>query len=380
MSASPAATTRPSRLTSVFQLLLRLLQGTIGLGGFILAGSLLGAVSHRSGFGPLPTILLIFALGFLATAVHECGHWLGARWGRMTVLYVRIFALELQLLQNGSRLRWSRRPKGQRIGGYVIAVHTPNQPWRSAQLRLVAMGPLTNLLFAAACALLAALLYPAATSLTAYLLAFAAINLGIGLANLVPTARHYHSDGAQLLAWWGKPDVAGPEYAYPRLLALSTAGVAAADLPPADLEWLDRQPMPAPLISLFYRLYACQAAGDWAGAVALGAHMETLIEASPAQKATFASSIAIMRAELAFCRAMHERDARALAAPVHNPDIDWYVPTLAPRCRALSAALAGEADTVERELDVAAQFARNSRDQSLYPLHVAVAGHIRALL
>nr|WP_271196346.1 hypothetical protein [Pseudomonas turukhanskensis] len=298
----------------------------------------------------------------------------------MTVLYVRVFALELQLLQNGSRLRWSRRPKGQGIGGYVIAVHTPNQPWRGAQLRLVAMGPLTNLLVAAVCAVLAMPFYPTATSLTVFLLAFAAINLGMGLANLVPTARHYHSDGAQLLTWWRKPDEAGPEYAYPRLLALSTAGVAAAELPAADLQRLDRLPMPSPLISLFYRLYACQAAGDWAGAVALGAHMETLIAASLTTKATFASSIAIMRAELAFCRAMHTRDASGLAAPVHNPDIDWYVPTLAPRCRALSAALAGEPDTLERELEVAAQFASNSRDQSLYPLHVATAGHIRALL
>ena len=379
MNLVPSAPATPTRLTRALNLLMVVLQFSLGFAGYVFAGALFG-VALQGWPTPWSTLVLALAFGFLAVCIHESGHWLGACWGRMTVLYVRIFALEFQLLKRGMRMRWSRRRKGQRFGGYVIAAHNPYQQWRTAHLRFVAMGPLANLLVAAACVVVALFTLRSSWAFGGCLLAFGAINLGMGLANLVPTARPLPSDGAQLLIWWRKPDQDAPAFAYLRLLSLSAAGVGAADLPAADLQVMAQQPMPSPLIHLAYRLEALLAAGDWAGAVDVEMHLEQLLQAHPTARENLASSIAILRTQLAFCRAMQQRSPFALTALELNRDIDWYAPTLAPLGRALNAALAGDVSTVERELESAAQIAKNSRVQSTYSLHLALAGHIRALL
>jgi len=368
-----------ARLAKWFNVLMLIVQAAISIAGFAVAGALLG-ITLDGWPQPYSTLVLAVLLGFLAVVVHEGGHWLGARLGGMTVLFVRAFALELQLLNQGVRYRKTRRRKGQRFDGYVIAADNANRPWRRGRLWFIAMGPLLNVLTAALCVLLALLTLNTSTSVAGCMLAFAAINLGLGLANLVPTHRQIHSDGAQLLAWWRKPNEQRPDFAYTRLLVLSVAGVAAADLPAADLDLLDQQPMPAPLVSLSYRLDALQAAGDWPRAAALGEQLEHLINANPGVREVAAAVIAITRAELAFCRAMLQRNAAGLNVLPLNRDIDWYAPTIAPCSRALEAALAGDRAGMERELQLAEQLAGNSRIKSGVAMQHALAGHVRAVL
>ncbi|MGY4532089.1 Zn-dependent protease [Pseudomonas sp. TE3786] len=368
---------RPARR---FNLLMLILQGLLSFSGFVFAGALLG-VMLRGWLPGYMAVVLAVVFGFFAVVIHEGGHWLGATLGGMRVLFVRAFAVELQLLRQGMRFRPMRRRKGQGFDGYVLAVDPPDRPWRRARLWFIAMGPLMNLLTAVLCLPLALLTVTTFPPFAACILAFAAINLAMGLANLVPTIRQMQSDGAQLLAWWRRPDEQGPNFAYARLLALSTSGVAAADLPVADLQQLDRQPMPAPLISLSFRLDALQAAGDWEAAVALGAELERLVNAHPNVRQLAPSVVATVRAEVAFCRAIWQRNASDLnAALLLNRDLDWYAPTLSHNYRALRAALKGQRDGVEHALGQAERIAENSRIQSTFALQKALAGHIRAVL
>lgn len=345
------------------------LQTVLGIAGFALTTILL----RVDGYGAVSAIALTVLFGFFATLVHEGGHWLGARLGGMTVIQAGAYGVEIQPQLRGARLRYTRRRKGQPFSGYVMAVDNPNQPWRRARMLMIAGGPLMNLLVAA---------LTVAVALTAkvhmgLLLAFAAINLTLGLANLVPTFRKMHSDGGQLLAWWRRPDESSPDFAYTRLLALSVSGVNAADLPQADLDILARQPMPLPLVALSYRLTALQSQGDWANAVALEVPFKQMLAAHP--MINLAGTIALMRRELEFCRAMLEGTPTALILPVQNPDVHWYSPALTHRCRALQAALAGDRNTLESELEKAEKLAQNSPVKSAVALQGALSAHIRAV-
>jgi len=348
------------------------LQTILGIAGFALTTLLVGV----DGYGPFSAIPLTLLYGFFATLVHEGGHWLGARLGGMTVIQAGAYGVEIQPQRRGARLRYGRRRKGQPFSGYVMAVDSARQPWRRARLLMIAGGPLMNLLVA---------VLTVAIALTArvhmgLLLAFAAINLTLGLANLVPTFRRMHSDGGQLLAWWRRPDESSPDFAYTRLLALTVDGVGAADLPPADLDILARQPMPLPLVALSYRLTALQSQGDWANAVALEAPFKQLIAAHPDARTTVAGPVALIRRELEFSRAMLEGTLTALIVPVQNPDVDWYSPALTHRCRALEAAFSGDRSTLESELAIAEKLAHNSPVKSAVALQAALSAHIRAVL
>lgn len=347
------------------------LQTVLGIAGFAVTTILL----RVDGYGSLWAIALTVLFGFFATLVHEGGHWLGARLGGMTVIQAGAYGVEIQPQVRGARLRYTRRRKGQPFSGYVMAVDSPQQPWRRARMLMIAGGPLMNLLVGT---------LTVAIALTAMvqmglLLAFAAINLTLGIANLVPTFRKMHSDGGQLLAWWRRPDESSPDFAYTRLLALSVSGVNATDLPQADLDILARQPMPLPLVALSYRLTALQSQGDWATAVALEAPYKQMLSTHPEVQNSLASSVALIRRELEFSRAMLEGTPTALILPVQNPDVDWYSPALTHRCRALQAALAGDRLTLESELEKAEKLAHNSQVKSAVALQGALSGYIRAV-
>lgn len=348
------------------------LQTVLGIAGFAVTTILL----RVEGYSALPAISLTVLFGFLATLVHEGGHWLGARLGGMTVIQAGAYGVEIQPQLRGARLRYTRRRKGQPFSGYVMAVDSPNQPWRRARMLMIAGGPVMNLLVGTLTVAIAL----ATLFHMGLLLAFAAINLTLGVANLVPTFRKMHSNGGQLLAWWRRPDESGPDFAYTRLLALSVAGVNATELPQADLDSLARQPMPLPLVALSYRLTALQIQGDWANAVALEAPFKQMLSAHPEVQTTLAASVALVRRELEFSRAMLEGTPTALILPVQNPDVDWYSPALTHRCRALQAALAGDRNTVESELAKAEKLAHNSPVKSAVALQGALSGYIRAVM
>jgi hypothetical protein len=361
--------------SALFNFLMRALQVALSFAGFFVAGFTLG-MSFDLSAQPFSTILGVIVLGFLATALHEAGHWLGARLGGMTVLQARVFAIDIQAMRHGVRARWVRGGKGQSWLGFVFAANPPNQPVRRAKLLFIAMGPLINLMIGGVCLACAAIAWPHG----GVVLAFAAVNLAIGLANLVPTNKGMPSDGAQLLSWWRRPDEHSPDFAYSRLLALYVSGVDAAQLPATDMQTLARQPMPMPLVALSFRLAALQVVGDWDATLRLDDELKDLLDANPKALGPCAASIAIVRRELDFCRAMVHGDAGILNAPLLNRDIDWYSPTLAPRCHALQAALSGDGVAMEHYLAEAMIFAQNSQVRSFAPFEAALAPQIRACL
>ncbi|GAB7532968.1 hypothetical protein PS3A_53840 [Pseudomonas sp. 3A(2025)] len=324
----------------------------------------------------LATVVLILIMLVLATCVHEAGHWLGARLAGMTVLYVQVFGIELQLHKYGCRVRGWRGFSFLSLLGYVFAVHTPYKPMRPAQLLFVAMGPLLNVLVGLVSLGLSAIFWPYPN----LLLAFATINLTLGLCNLIPTQSRVHSDGFQLLTWWRKPDEGQPAFAHARLLALYTAGVAAEQLPAADLEQLDLQPMPMPLIALSLRLSALQTAGDWPGTLRLHEEMKALLAANPAALKPCAATIALVEQEMRFCQAMAQANADSLDTLKRNRDVEWYAPILTPRCNALRAALQGDKRLAEQHLGAAQRLAEQSQIRALAPFEAAMAAHIRALM
>ncbi|KDN96986.2 M50 family metallopeptidase [Pseudomonas donghuensis] len=357
--------------------LLVLLQLAIGIAGFLLSALILGE-SIKVGLQPFSAMFMACILGVVSLCVHEGGHYLGAKWVGMTVLAARVLALEIQPLQRGWKARWSRLGKGQPLAGYVMAAHAPHQPLRRPMLVFTLMGPLLNLLFAGLCLVLYPLL---GGEFAALVLALGVCNLTTGLANLLPTvAPGRVSDGAVFLAWLYKPDEQGQALAGVRLMALGAAGMQAEDLPGADLDHLSTQPMPAPLSALGYRLYARQNQADWAGAVALGKELEAMLASPSLVLKQCMVLLAILRAELAFSRAMLERDARELHDHLFNEETDWYAPSFRPRCLALRAALAGDANHLAHPVEQAVRLAGNSQDRSQGPREERLAGYIQALL
>ncbi|MNJ18666.1 Peptidase family M50 [compost metagenome] len=357
--------------------LLVLLQLAIGAVGFFLPALILGE-SIDIGLQPFSAMFMAFLLGVVSLCVHEGGHYLGAKWCGMTVLSVRVLAMEIQPLRRGWKVRWSRRAKGQPLGGYVMAAHPPHQPLRRTMLVFTVMGPLLNLLLAGLCLVLYPLLGGAFAALV---LALGVCNLSTGLANLVPTVGAGRvSDGAGFLAWLHKPDEQGQALAHVRLIALSVAGTQAEDLPGADLDYLGAEPLPASLSALGYRVYARQNRADWAGAVALGDELDALLASHPLALKHCMLLLAIVRAELTFSRAMLKGDAGELQGYLFNDETDWYSPSFRPRCLALRAAFAGDATQMMHCVGQAVRLAHNSQDRSQGSREERLTGYIQVLL
>ena len=48
----------------------------------------------------------------VALLVHECGHWLAARWAGMAIAGIALWSLEAMPYGHGLRVRWRKRDKG----------------------------------------------------------------------------------------------------------------------------------------------------------------------------------------------------------------------------------------------------------------------------
>lgn len=337
--------------------LLNILQSLILLSGWFVAALILG-FTIKSGLQPFLAMFIATLLGLVALVVHEGGHYLGARINAMPVLLARIAAVEISVQRRGWRLRWSPQLKRNRLGGYVMAASNLQRPLRQQWMLMVLMGPLLNLLMAA---LALGLGLHLATVPGAIVLAFAAINLSMGLGNLLPACRVSPSDGMVLLAWCLHRDDQRAELAQARLLALSVAGVASSQLPAADLERIAQGPMPEPLVAFSYRLSAVQERGDWLAALHMSQELEQLLKARAGELNGMSTLIELLRGELAFCRAYLLQDATLLKDAALSADADWYSPWLLPRCQALRAILAGDRAQAERHLAQALQAADNSQ-------------------
>lgn len=314
---------------------------------------------------------------WLALIIHEAGHYVAARSAGMVVLSAVVLHIEIKPLRRGWRIRRCRQRKLH--SAYVVAVHDPARPLRGQAIRMTAGGPLANVLVAMAAGAFGLLWTSDVWS--PLLLAAAVVNAATGLLNLVPSSRGLGSDGLKLLQWRDRQREHGPDFTFSRLLALVISGVTVDQLPEDQLEALDAQPTPMPLVALWYRLKAQQHLGDWESAAALQLRFEQLEEPLPAEaRLHLADLLACIRAELAFSRAVRDRDESHLRADLKLELTAWSLPVLRPRYLALRALLEGKTEEGERWLDEAHRLAALSVDRSLVRSEVMIRSQMRAAL
>lgn len=320
---------------------------------------------------------LMLVQWWLALIIHEAGHYVAARSAGMVVLSAVVFHIEVKPLRRGWRIRRCRQRKLH--SAYVVAVHDPARPLRGQIIRMTAGGPLANLLVAIA---VGAFGLPWTSDVwSPLLLAAAVVNAATGLLNLVPSSRGLGSDGLKLLQWRDRQREHGPDFIFSRLLALVVSGVTVDQLPEDQLEALEAQAAPMPLVALWYRLKAQQHRGDWESAAALQLRFEQLEESLPAEpRHRLADLLAGIRAELAFSRAVRDRDESHLRADLKLELTAWSLPVLRPRCLALRALLEGKTEEGERLLDEAHRLAALSVDRSLVRSEAMIRSQMRAAL
>ncbi|MBX8534728.1 M50 family metallopeptidase [Pseudomonas cichorii] len=355
--------------------LMRILQVLLGVAGWVGAGFILG-LRLRSDFQPFLSMILASGLGVIAAVVHEGGHYLGARLHRMPVLMMRVAAVEIQVRRRNWQIRWSPQLKGRSLGGYVMAVPNLQVPLRQQMLWIVLMGPTANLLMGLAAGGLG---WFTEGLMSAFFLAFAMLNLGMALANLIPTSRILPSDGRLFIIWWQHRDDKRADLAQTRLLAMSVAGVASEQLPDADIAQLSQGAMPQPLIALSYRLSALLNQGDFQAAAQLEEHLEAVLQDHAQSLEGMGTLITLLRVEFAFVRAYLEHDVRHLWSDWTNRDLDWYCPWLRPRCAALREFLQGDLQQAERYLQQALATADNSLLPTTHHSEALMADSLRAL-
>ncbi|MBX8573660.1 M50 family metallopeptidase [Pseudomonas cichorii] len=355
--------------------LMRILQVLLGVAGWVGAGFILG-LHLRSDFQPFLSMILASGLGVIAAVVHEGGHYLGARLHGMQVLMMRVAAVEIQVRRRNWQIRWSPQLKGRSLGGYVMAVPNLQVPLRQQMLWIVLMGPMANLLMGLAASGLG---WFTEGLMSAFFLAFAMLNLGMGLANLVPTSRILPSDGRLLITWWQHRDDKRADLAQTRLLAMSVAGVACEQLPDSDIAQLSQGAMPQPLIALSYRLSALLNQGDFQAAAQLEEHLEAVLQDHTQSLEGIGTLITLLRVEFAFVRAYLEQDVRHLWNDWTNRDLDWYCPWLRPRSAALREFLQGDLQQAERYLQQALATADNSILPTTRRSEALMADSLRAL-
>lgn len=350
------------------------LQWLLWLAAFAGAYGCLAAAFGHSGVLFLVAWLGVFPVIGLSVVMHEGGHFAGAMYTGMKVLHVRIMALEFTPRRRGWWImRWDPQ-KGRRYQGAVFAVPDPSRDMRSQIMPMVLMGPLVNALVAV---LAAAVAWAASRPLVIGIAgAFAVINLVMCIANLLPRYGRITTDGGHLLRWWRHKDDSRPELAYSRLLSHSVFGTTAEALPEADIQHLEKLPMPVPLVATWIRLKAAQIRADWSGALDLGENFEKALADWGKSPRELRSLISLMRTEAAFSRVMATGDASALQEYLLPRDVRRSSPYLWPRCLALKVCTEGQRKEAERLLSVSMQEAKRSIDLSLPKSEAMLAGYI----
>ncbi|MDZ5433339.1 M50 family metallopeptidase [Pseudomonas fluorescens] len=355
--------------------LLSLSQTIVSVSGVLATAFILG-IGIDSDFAPLWATVLTVVLIILSTCIHEGGHYLGAKWSHMTVLAVRVAAVELLPLRRGWRMRWSPQPKRSKLGGYIMAAADPRLPMSRQFIVMIVMGPLANLVVGCLCIGVG---FSSQETMRMFMLALGVSNIAMGVSNLIPTYLGGSSDGAGLIAWCLVKEEQIPMLANARLLALSVAGTPSEELPDDDIALLTSEPMPAPLLAIWYRLNALQSQGDWHAATQQGHDLQTLLEASSHNLGSLALLISILQIELGFSKAMLLRCTGELRDDLLSDEVDWCCPSLRPRCLAFREFVAGNAVAAEKHLERSLSQARNSPNLSLSKSETRLASHIREL-
>jgi Zn-dependent protease len=304
----------------------------------------------------------VFPIVAVCVMLHEGGHYLGARLSGMKVAVMRVLAVECHPRRGWWLIRWS--PKSNRsYRGYVYALPDPERPMRGQMIAMILMGPLANAIVCAAAILIA--YYAPTPQVENVLAAFAVMNGVMAMGNLLPREGRMKSDGAQLLWWWRHKDDQKPELAYIRLLSRSLFGTTADALDEADIHYLENQPMPVPLLAMWYRLKAAQNRVDWTGALQIGERFEEALNNWENPQAEFQVLIAHVRAEVVFSSAITTGEHDALNESLLTRDLKQLCPYLWPRCLALKAFLVGSEEEGQRLLQFGLREANRSIDLAL---------------
>ena len=355
------------------QWLIFVIQCLLWMVAFAVTFGCLSAAFEQSRVPPPIVWLGVIPILVVSVAIHEGGHFAGAMYTGMKVLHVRIMALELTPRHGWWIMRWAPQ-KGRRYQGLVFAVPDPSRDMRSQIIPMVLMGPLANLLVAVPSATVAwAASRPLVMGIAA---AFAVINVVMCVANLLPRHSRTITDGAHLLRWWRHKDDSHPELAYSRLLSLSAFGTTAEALPEADIQYLENKPMPAPLVTTWFRIKAAQNRADWNRVLELGENFEHALITWGKSLPELRVLITLIRTEVTFSRVMATGDASAMRDDLLPHDVRRLSPHLWPRCLALKAHKEGLRKETERLLSLSMQEAKRSMDLALSKSEAMLAGYI----
>ena len=316
-------------------------------------------------------VLVLFNM-LLALVVHELGHYAGARLRGMTVSEINIAGVEFHAQRHGWRVRWGGRIKYRGVLGYVRTYPVHGLPIRPQKICSILGGPVGNLIAAAVSGVLGWMLWPGPVG--GLSCAFAVVNTGMALTNLVPHQGALPSDGLQLLAWLRRPNEHASSFAYMRLMSRSLAGQTADEVPEDDLVALEQQSAPMRLVAEWIRLKADQNRGAWAQAVARGAQIDVLARPFDPQE----EMLATLRTELAFSQAMLTRNGAGLVDDLLPDRAAWTSPWLRPRYQALSAALQGDHARCVQLLSVSKRWAENSIDREVPRSEAVLRGYVVA--
>lgn len=341
---------------------MRILQWTIMLGTWIATALLcyLAMLEWRPR-EPLLSLILVMVLAQMTVAIHEFGHFVGARMAGMTVLQAQIGLLQLL----ASRRGWRARISAPRIkaDGYIVAAPDPARALKPQYVLFTALGPLANIVAGLGLLLLAGTTDSPGTQL--FFLAWSVFNIGIGLTNLLPNSRPVDNDGLQLLRWISKGRTNELSIAVAQWLGMSIAGVPAERIPESIRSTLHAQPPPLSLIGDWIELKAAQNLGDWQRATEVESVVAARLSDLPDEaKQAMEQLLEFLRVEIGFSRAMLERDPRFIQSVHCSKDAAWVAPYLAPRLGALTAALTGNTSECLRLLTESSGAAEASVDAS----------------
>jgi hypothetical protein len=351
------------------------LQFLSGAAGMIAVMSLLSNSAVAMGMRGAVGWLALLPLLFVSVLFHELGHYLGARRAGMKVVLMNVMGIEWYPRRKGWLMRLARKRDKSR-GGYVHAVLDPGRPMRAQALWLVAAGPVAS---AMVCAFSIWVAWAAsAQALADGAAAFAVINGVLVVVTLLPQDKPRQTDGALLLHWWRHEDDDAPALAYLRLISLSVFGATADALPEQDLQKIEADPMPMPLVAMWYRIKAAQNRADWEEAVKVGERFEQALGTLKQVPGEYASLVAHIRAEVAFSAAMASGRHDLLSEALVSRDIRQLYAHFWPRCLALKAAMGGAVQEAEGLLQQVMHEANRSIDLALPKSEAMLARHILA--
>ncbi|KJV27765.1 hypothetical protein VI08_17520 [Luteibacter yeojuensis] len=319
-------------------------------------GMLMGVVAAIA-HAPLAALAVGISTLFISVAIHEAGHYMAARRGGMTVLFMRLFVFELAPRRRGWACRVKRYAHRVPVG-LVMALPNLATPWRPVFIAFALGGVVANTFQLACLAIALALTHDAYARM---LLGVACCVTAMLLANVIPFKAGMESDGLLALRWWRHPP---DPRAYPgmRALARMVSGTAIADMPPADAQALKGM---SAMHAVWYAVKADQQRGEWAAAAAQLDAWKAAIPAAKPLRSALSDLTEQVRGEIAFAAAISQRDAALLPDKRALRAAGWGNPGLAPRCRAVVAWLDGDINAVIVATIEAMALADDCTDRSL---------------